>query len=730
MTFPGLVHGSKTVHAACPHDCPDACGVLITVEQRDGAAHATQIKGDPQHPVTRGFLCAKVAQYLERVYSPDRVLYPMRRVTPKGHGGFADFERITWDDALETIAARFRQIVAEHGAEAILPYSYGGTLAVLNGGSMDRRFFHRLGASRLDRTICSTPGEAAIRSVYGAKIGTEPEQFALSRYIIAWGANIHGNNIHLWPFLEEARRHGAKLVVIDPYKTRTARLADWHIAIRPGTDVALALGMMHVIINERLYDADYVSRYTIGFEELRKRAQEYPPQTVADITGVPAHEVVRLAREYARIRPAAIRLNYGIQRSENGGMAVRAVCMLPCLIGSWKEAGGGLQLSLSGGYNLNRDAIQGEDLQPKPARLINMVELAKALNEVTDPPVKALFVYNSNPAAVVPDHNAVVRGLKRTDLFTVVLEQFLTDTCDYADIVLPATTFFEHKDLQTGYGHYFLQMSEQAMPPLGECRSNVETFRALARAMGFEDSVFDESVEQMIDIAVNSGHPHLAGIDRERLEREGHVRLNLLVPMRAQSARAGAGGGGLHSATSSTKQDEQYPWFKPFAAGFPTKSGKAEFYSDSLAAQGLDPVLSFVAPSESRHREAAQKYPLEMLARKCDNYLNSTFSNLPAIQEMEDANRLEIGSAEAEARGIRDGDRVRVFNDRGEIFLTAAVDGATPPGVVAARLNWAKLTPGGVNINVLTSDRLADMGGGPTFYSVLVEVEKAIESRQ
>lgn len=716
----------RVVHAACPHDCPDACGVLISVDETSGKA--VSLRGDPAHPVTRGFLCAKVAQYLDRVYSPERVLYPLRRIAPKGagRGDFSDFERIAWDEALQTIATRYKAIAQEFGGEAILPYSYGGTLGVLNGGSMDRRFFHRLGASRLDRTICSIAGEVGIRSVYGVKAGTEPEQFAQSRYIIAWGANIHGNNVHLWPFVEEAKRNGAKLVVIDPYRTKTARMADWHLAIRPGTDVALALGMMHVIIEERLYDADYVARYTTGFEQLRAKASEYTPQRVAEWTGISSDDIVRLAREYARTRPAAIRLNYGIQRSENGGSAVRAVCMLPCLIGAWKDVGGGLQLSVSEGYKLNRDALQSESLQPKPRRIVNMVELAKALNELSDPPVKALYVYNSNPAAVAPDHNAVLRGLKRPDLFTVVHEQFLTDTCDYADIVLPATTFFEHKDLQTAYGHYFLQISEQAIEPLGECRSNVETFRALAKAMGFDEPEFDQSVDEMIDVALASGHPHLKGIDRARLEREGHVRLSLPVPMRAASVAAGASSAaGPNAGASETKREQQYPPYKPFATGFATPSGKAEFYSEKLKAQGLDPVVTFTPPRESRHVEAAKKFPLELLARKCDNYLNSTFCNVPAVQKLEDPNRLEIGAADAEKRGIADGDRVRVFNYRGEIFLTAAVDGKTPAGVVAAYLNWAKLTPGGQNINVLTSDRLSDMGGGATFYSVLVEVEKS-----
>ena len=401
---------------------------------------------------------------------------------------------------------------------------------MLNGGTMDRRFFHRLGASQLDRTICSAAGEAGLKSVLGVKLGTEPEQFADSSYIIAWASNIHGNNVHLWPFIVEARRQGAKLVVIDPYRTRTAACADWYLPINPGTDAALALGMMHVIIRDGLHDADYVARYTVGFEELREKVREYPPERVAQWTGIFAGDIEKLAREYATTRPAVIRLNYGVQRSEGGGMATRAITMLPCITGSWKEIGGGLQLSTSGAFGLNREALERSDLMTqslgRAARTINMVELGKALNTLDDPPVKALFVYNSNPAAVCPNHNEVVRGLRRSDLFTVVHEQFLTDTTDYADIVLPATTFFEHGDLQTAYGHYYLQTSTQAIEPLGECRSNVETFRALAERMGFEDACFRESTGEMIDIALASKNPSLKGINRGRLDREGQIRLN------------------------------------------------------------------------------------------------------------------------------------------------------------------------------------------------------------
>jgi len=669
---------------------------------------ATRIQGDPAHPVTQGFLCAKVAKYLDRVYSPDRVLYPMRRIAAKGTGGPAAFERISWDAALNEVVEQLKRCSSEFGSESILPYSYGGNLGLLNGASMDMRFFHRLGASQLLRTICATTGGDAIVSIYGKKTGTEPEQFRHSKYIIAWGANIHGNNIHLWPFVEEARRDGAKLVVIDPYRTRTARLADWHIAINPGTDVALALAMIHIIVRDGVQDSDYISHYADGFEELQKRLPKYTPEQVSQWTGMSVADIEKLAHEYATCRPAVIRVNYGIQRTQNGGAAVRAVCMLPVITGSWKEVGGGLQLSMSGSYGLNTDALERTDLMKasplgRVARSINMVELGKALTEVNDPAVKALFVYNCNPAAVCPEHNLVVRGLKRTDLFSVVHEQFFTDTTDYADILLPATTFFEQKDLVKSYGHLYLQVSHQAIEPIGESKSNVDLFRELARRMGFHEPCFRESVDDMIDLALASGAPQLKGLTRDRLESAPQIRLNVQ---------------GNH--------DDQ-PWL-PFANGFPTPNGKARLYDASLIAQGMDPVAEFVPPEESRHTHSARRYPLELLARKADNFLNSTFVNLPSVQKMERQHELEMSRFDAEHRGIRDGERVRVFNDRGEIFLTARVDGAVSPGVVGAKLGWAKLSEDGININVLTSARLADLGGGATFYATLVEVEPAPET--
>lgn len=719
---------ATTVHAACPLDCPDACGVLVTIQpgQESGEqARAVKVQGDPAHPVTRGFLCAKVAKYLDCVYSPERVLYPMKRVAPKGPRGgrngdrhardLAAFERISWDEALDTIAARLKSVAAEFGPESILPYSYSGTLGKVNNGGMDHRFFHRLGASQLARNICSAAGGAALISVLGRRIGTEPEQYRHAKYIIAWASNIHGNNIHLWPFIEEARRNGAKLVVIDPYRTRTAGFADWHLQIRPGADVALALGMMHVIIGEGLYDAEYVENYTTGFDQLEQAVEHYTPERVAAVTGLAIADVIRLSREYATTRPAVIRLNYGIQRSENGGTAARLVTMLPCLTGAWKHLGGGLSLSTSGAYALRFDQLARPELMEtalgRPARTINMVELGQALTKVgiTDdaPPVKALFVYASNPAAVAPNHNDVIRGLLRPDLFTVVHEQFLTDTTDYADIVLPATSWLEQKDLLSAYGHYYLQVSQHAIEPLGEAKSNHDLFAALAARMGFEEPCFRDSVDEVIDQALASQDPALAGIDRARLEREGHVRLNLP---------------GTEGESSEAKP------FQPFADGrFFTPRGKAQFADPELAQKGLHPVGEYVPPTESRNGKQAGRYPLEMLARKAENYMNSSLSHLPGHQKMEAMGLLEIGSADAAVRGVTEGAAVRVYNGRGELRLRARLTEKVPPGVVAARLNWAKLSEDGQNVNVLTSEKLTDLGNSATFYSVLVEVQPVQE---
>ena len=649
----------ETRHSVCALDCPDTCAMLVRIE--DG--RATSLHGDPEHPVTRGFLCAKVTHYLDREYSPDRLLYPQKRVGAKGEGRFA---RISWDEALDTIAEKLSSISREHGSEAILPYSYAGTMGLLNNAGMDRRFFHRLGASRLDRTICSSTGGAALNATLGLRYGTEPEQFRDAKLILAWGANIHGTNVHLWPFIVEARRKGAKLYVIDPIRTRTAGLADKHLAIYPGSDLALALAMMHVIIGENLYDADYVAKFTNGFKELARRVRHWTPARAAELTGIPAADIAALAREYATSQPAAIRLNYGMQRSERGGAAVRAVLALAAITGSWKQAGGGLQLSTSQAFQLDRKALERPDLQWKSplgreARIVNMSELGKALTELNDPPVKAMVVYNSNPASIAPNQNKVLRGMRSDDLFTVALEQMQTDTADHADILLPVTTFLEHTDIYLAYGHYHLQLARPVLAAPGEARSNVAIFRALADRMGFRDCCFEDSEDDMIRALLGSGHPFLEGITLERLEREHSVRLNL-------SAKNGGA---------------EYAPFLPFAeGGFGTPSGKCE-----LGAESLD----YAPPVESRFGDQGlrRKYPLELIASKADEAMNSTFGYRDRLDRQ--TSILHLHAQDASPRAIKTGDRVRAFNDRGSLTLRAEVDETVRQGVVRApAVRWAK----------------------------------------
>jgi anaerobic selenocysteine-containing dehydrogenase len=679
---------SEIRHSVCALDCPDACSILVTVEDN----LATRLRGNPAHPITRGFLCGKVAKYLDREYSPDRLLYPQKRIGRKGEGKFA---RITWDDALDEIAARLKDTAAEFGPEAILPYSYAGTMGLLNNAGMDRRFFHRLGASRLDRTICSSAGNAGLTQSLGLRYATEPEQFPHSKLIIAWGANVLGTNVHLWPFILEARRNGARFYTIDPRINRTGALADRHYFINPGSDAALAMAMMHVIIAEKLYDADYIERHTLGFEGLRDRVRDFTPGRAAELTGIPAEDIVALAREYATTRPAVIRLNFGTQRSERGATAIRAVGLLPALTGSWKDVGGGLQLSTSQAFQFNRPALELPELQQRAlgreARILNMTILGKALTAVNDPPVKAVVVYNSNPAAIAPDQTVIRRGLSRDDLFTVVLEQFQTDTADYADILLPATTFLEHTDVYLAYGNYYLQFCRPAVPPPGECKSNVEVFRLLAGRMGFDDPCFRDSEDEMIRAVLASSHPFLRGITLEELEREHFVRL-----------RFPQNGGP----------------FLPFAeGGFGTPSGKCEFHPETL---------DYTPPVESRWGDSAlrAKYPLEMISPKNDDSMNSTFGNRDTT-DLQTA-VIHVHAADAEVRGISTGDQVRVFNDRGACVLRAEVDRSVAAGVVSVpSVRWGKKAPDLRNINFLTSDRLTDMGGGPSFYNCLVQVEKS-----
>ncbi|HVA83763.1 MAG TPA: molybdopterin oxidoreductase family protein [Candidatus Binataceae bacterium] len=706
------------VRGACPHDCPDTCAMLVTVE--DG--RATAVRGDPEHPFTRGALCVKVNDYVERVYSPDRVLHPLRRAGRKGSG---KFERISWDAALDEIARRYRAIIAEHGAQAILPYSYLGTEGLLNGLNVGDAFFNRLGASISERTFCASGAITGYMMTVGPTPGTDPESLVHSRYIIIWACNVISTNLHLWPIIAEARRRGAKVVVIDPMRNRTAQQADWHIPIRPGTDGALALGMINVVINENLTDSDYVEKYTVGYPELKERAREYPPERVSSITGIPAADIVRLAREYARTQPAAIRFGVGIERQAGGGQCVRAISCLPALVGAWRKPGGGLVFMPNFAFPIKYDVLMRPDFIRPGTRHINQYHLGAALTGGLGlaPPLKALFVYNSNPLVVAPDQDRIVAGLEREDLFTVVSEQFITDTADFADIVLPATTQLEQLDLMFSWGHLYLTLNLPAIAPLGEAVPNTELFRRLAARMGFEDACFKRTDEETVLAITNWQAPALRGVDLDMLKRDGYARLKVGTP----------------------------DTFAPHAEGnFPTASGKTEFVS-SMAARGnfvlplfrqgsmesqpgqhsVDPVPSFIAPRESAQANPAlaARYPLNIISPKSHAFLNSCYANLPHQRRIAGDPAVTIHPADAAQRGIAESRVVRVFNDRGSFEALAHLSDAVRQGVVVAPLGyWRKFSKSSRSngtVNAVNSSVLADLGNAPTFSDNLVEVEVA-----
>jgi anaerobic selenocysteine-containing dehydrogenase len=680
----------------------------MTVTVRDG--RAVDLRGDAKHPFTRGFLCTKVARYLDRVYHAGRLQFPQKRIGRKGEGKFA---RITWDEAIATIADSFRTIAASpDGPQAILPYSYAGTMGQLQGNSLDRRFFHRLGASLLARTICATAGAAGCDITLGTRAVIDPETVVRSRYIINWGSNTVVTNSHLWAIMHQARKQGAKVVTIDPFRCKTAQRSDWWIPIRPGTDAALALGLMHVLFRDGLQDDDYLERYCLGADALRERVlKEYAPQRVAAICGLVVGDIEKLAHEYASVKPSLIRVNYGLQRHAGGGMAVRAITCLPAVIGAWRQPGGGALLSTSRLYPFAySDRLERPDLIPPGTRTINMVQLGEALaGELPGPPVRALYVYNSNPAAVCPDQKKVLQGLRREDLFTVVHEQFQTDTADYADILLAATTQLEHFDIHGSYGHLYVQVNEPAIAPLAEAKPNTEVFRLLARRMGFEPELFEISDEQLAAEALDPGqgpktYPRVGafdGITLERLRTEGPIRLNL-------------------------PRD-----YAPFAEGnFGTPSGKCEFYSPQLAAQGLDPLPNYTPPHEDPQTrpDLAARYPLQLLTPPEPTFLNSSFVNVDSLRRAASEPAVQIHPTDAAARGLCDAQMVRVFNDRGSFLAKAVVGETVKPGVVVSQgVWWNKYTADRVNCNVTTSSRLTDFGAAATFFDNLVQVEAVRE---
>ena len=687
---------SGVVRAACPHDCPDTCAMLVTVEH----GRAVRVSGDPDHPFTSGFLCAKVNRYVERTYHAERLTTPLRRVGAKGEGRF---EPIGWDEALATIAERLQEIIrSPDGAQAILPYSYAGTMGMVQGSSMDRRFFHLIGASKLDRTICSIAGTVGMRMTVGASVGADPEGIPESDLVLLWGTNTLTANPHLWPFVLEARKRGAPVIAIDPLRTRTAEQCDEWIAIRPGTDAALALAMMHVVFAEGLQDDDFLARHTLGAPELRTRAAEWAPERAAAITGLSAETIVSLGRRYGRARAAFIRVNYGLQRHYGGGMAVRTIACLPAITGHWRRAGGGVQLSSSANFEFDKAALERPDLAP-PVRSINMVRLGDALNRpdagTGGPPVRALVVYNSNPAAVAPDRNAVLRGLAREDLFTVVLEQFQTDTADWADIVLPATTQLEHWDLHLSYGHHYVTLNRPSIAPLGACKPNSEIFRLIAARMGIaHEAVRDDDIT-IIRQALASGKEKLKGVTLDALMERGWMRLNVPRP------------------------------YLPFADGaFLTPSGKCEFHSERMRALGFDPLPTFTPPREFPENvpALAARFPLTLVSSPAHQFLNSTFVNVASLRRAAREPELVIHPMDAAPRDIETGARVRVHNDRGEFLAVARVsDQVRTATVWAPSIWWGKYAVDGRNANQTTSQLETDLGHGAVFYDNLVDVSPA-----
>ena len=677
--------------SVCPHDCPSACSLVVDVEH----GRLIDVRGNPEHPFTQGVICGKVREYAERVHSPLRVLEPLARVGPKGAGEFAP---IPWDDALATIAGRWRAIIAETGAEAILPFSYAGTMGQVQYFA-GHPLFHALGATRLQRTICVETAYAGWRATLGAVTGNDSNQMVGSELVVLWGINAAYSSINVMTLVKQARARGAHVVCIDPYRTRTAAQADEHLMVRPGTDGALALAMMHVLVREGRIDEGYVARATVGFEPLAEHVRAFTPAWAAGVTGLAEDAIVGFARRYGATRRTFLRIGIGLSRHDNGGMTVRTLACLPALTGAYADPHGGALLSSTQAHAFDFRVLERPDLMPARApRAINMIQLGRVLTDRTmDPPVRALYVYNSNPAAICPNQSLVLEGLAREDLFTVVHEQVMTDTARYADLVLPATTSMEHLDLYRSFGQLTVQLAQPVLPPPGQARSNWHVFRDLAACLGVATEHYARTEKQLIREFLAKAGPTMREVTYERLEREGWVRGAVPTP------------------------------YLPFAEGAPTPSGKIELYSERLARQGLPALPTWAPLAEGPANEAlAARYPLQCIVPPNRFFLNSSFSQSELLRRRQQAPVVMISAEDAAVRGLRDGDDARVFNDRGSASFTVRVTDATRPGVVVIEgIWWHRFHPGGRGVNVLTSDRTADMGGGPALHSNLVDVARA-----
>ncbi len=694
-------------YSVCPHDCPDACALKVEID--DGKI--TKVAGDISHPITRGVICEKVRAYPERIYNPARILYPMRRVGKKGTG---KFERISWNVAVGEIVSRWKELIDACGPESILPYSYGGTEGVVNNAGMDRRLFNKLGATRLKRNICSVAGSSGYKLAYGASISINPINTINSKFFIFWGINALETNIHQAIFADRARKNGAKIIAIDVHRNKTAKWADDFYLILPGSDGALALGLAHIILRDDLADKVFLKQYAYGFDEYRLKVKEYPPERVAKLTGLTPQRIEHLAHSYAGIRPNFIRIGNGLQHHDNGGINTWAIALLPALVGAWRDKGGGALKSNSEYFPINDDALQRPDLTENVPRIVNMIQLGKALCELDDPPVRSLYVYNSNPAVVAPNQNLVLNGLARDDLFTVVHEQVMTDTAKFADIVLPATTSFEHSDLYISYWHTVIQWAGPIIPRIGEAMPNIDVFKLIAKAFGLTDPCFLDSEEDMARQALDLPYWHDQGITFERIRKERFIMLNI----------------------------SDYPFAN---GGFFTSSGKVEFKNKEVVKLGLCETPDYrpinnIKGDELFYNENKKnkKYDAHNLLSKADFpltfitppnhfFLNSTFVNIASLKAKAQEPFLEINPRDAEDRRIHSNDIVSVENSRGCLLLKAMVIDSVLPGVVvAAGLWWRDNYKNGSGVNILTPDNLSDIGEGATFFSTLVEVKKYV----
>ncbi|MDV6379225.1 molybdopterin-dependent oxidoreductase [Sporosarcina sp. GW1-11] len=664
------------VPSVCSLDCPDQCGLLI--HKQDGKV--VKIEGDPEHPVTKGSICNKVRHMSERIYDPHRITTPLKRVGQKGDGKFVP---ISWTEAIETITDHWKTLISEVGPESILPYSFYGNMGKLSSKGMDRRFFNRLGSSQLDRTICSVAGEVGYNYTMGGRYGTDPEEMTETKLFILWGINAVSTNMHQMMIAQKARKNGAKIVVIDVHKNQTGRMADWFIPILPGTDGALALGIMHILFKENMVNQSFLEDYTIGYEELADHVKNYDPQIVSSITGVSVEDIYSLARMYGTTSPSMIRIGNGLQHHDNGGMIVRTIACLPALTGQWEVKGGGALKSNADYLTHNIAALEHPNLLKQPTRRFNMNQLGDALLEENEP-IRSLYVYNSNPALVAPDANKVREGLERTDLFMVVHDLFLTDTAKFADIVLPATSAFENTDFYTSFWHHYIHIHEPVIPPFEDSKSNSDVFRLLAQAMGFDEPSFkDDDQEMMRQALSNLTNPHISEVTYESLKEKRFIKA---------------------SGTNNMLHNLQTP------------SGKIELYSKQMELDGYPALPTYIPIIQD------SDYPLLYVPTANHNFLNTIFSNNEKHIKMEKEPKLFMNVRDAELRGITDKEVVRIWNDRGECEMTISVGEHVLPGVVVSLGLWADQTGEQRLVNALTPNRIADMGGGATFFSGRVEV--------